>query len=97
MINNEEFGRKRKIFNQMNIIIKIKDFLRNLIKIIKNMITKNLIKRKQNVLNVVNMVILPMTVKLNDLFILLLLKITRYFILSSSKFGLIHSQKNLSQ
>jgi hypothetical protein len=65
MINNEEFGRKRKIFNQMNIIIKIKDFLRNLIKIIKNMITKILIKRKQNVLNVENMVILLMIVKLN--------------------------------
>ena len=65
MINNEEFRRKRKIFNQMNIIIKIKDFLRNLIKIIKSMITRNLIKRKQNVLNVENMVILLMTVKLN--------------------------------
>jgi hypothetical protein len=49
----------------MNTIIKIKDFLKNLIKIIKDMIIKNLIKRKPNVLNVVNMVILPMTVKLN--------------------------------
>jgi hypothetical protein len=49
----------------MNIIIKIKDFLKNLIKIIKNMITRNLIKRKKNVLNVENMVILLMTVKLN--------------------------------
>jgi hypothetical protein len=65
MINNEDFRRKEKIFNQMNIIIKIKDFLRNLINIIKNMITRNLIKRKQNVLNVENMVILLMTVKLN--------------------------------
>ena len=60
MTNNEDFGRKRKIFNQMNIIIKIKKFLRNLINI-----TRNLIKRKQNVLNVENMVILLMTVKLN--------------------------------
>ena len=49
----------------MNTIIKIKDFLKNLITIIKNMTTKNLIKRKQNVSNVVNMVILPMTAKLN--------------------------------
>ena len=59
------FWRKEKIFNQMNTIIKIKDFLRNLINIIKNMITRNLIKRKQNVLNVENMVILLMTAKLN--------------------------------
>jgi hypothetical protein len=65
MINNEGFGRKEKIFNQMNTIIKIKDFLRNLINIIKNMITRNLIKRKQTVLNVENMVILLMTAKLN--------------------------------
>ena len=49
----------------MNNITKKKNVLKNLIKIIKDMIIKNLIKRKQNVLNVVNMVILPMTVKLN--------------------------------
>ena len=49
----------------MNTITKIKKFLKNLIKIIKDMIIKNLIKRKQNVLSIVNMVILPMTVKLN--------------------------------
>ena len=47
----------------MNTIIKIKNFLKNIIKIIKNMIIKNLIKRKQNVLSEVNMVILPMTAK----------------------------------
>jgi hypothetical protein len=47
MINNEDFGRKEKISNQMNIIIKIKDFLRNLINIIKNMITINLIIDKK--------------------------------------------------
>ena len=46
MINKEEFGRKEKILNQMNTIIKIKDFLRKLIKIIKNLIIKNLIKKK---------------------------------------------------
>ena len=51
MINSKDFGRKEKIFNQMNIIRKIKNSLKNLI---KNMITRNLIKRKQNVLNVVN-------------------------------------------
>ena len=61
----QRFWKKRKNFQPNEYIIKIKDFLRNLINIIKNMITKNLIKRKQNVLNVENMIILLMTAKLN--------------------------------
>ena len=48
IINKVGFGRKRKIFNPMNTTIKIKDFLKNLIKTIKNITIKNLIKRKQN-------------------------------------------------
>jgi hypothetical protein len=43
----ENSGRKVKTFHQMNIIIKRKDLLKNLTNIIKNMITRNLKKKKK--------------------------------------------------
>ena len=43
---NENFGRKVKALNQMSVITKVKKLLKNQTSIIKNMITRNLIKRK---------------------------------------------------